>query len=693
MNLSELLAKLDRAQNALAFKVVASLVAVAIALGVVVTYGVRASAEAQERQRVTVRDFIGDLADEPPAGAAQPGGAQGGAAAGTGSGGAGAGLGGVDEAADREARRQLVQQADSLARFYNRLIDRKYSTGGFAAVVGLALVPVLGAIWLGLGLTYLALGVLAGLVVGPMLWLGGPAWRGAAVFTGGTVVLAASFAALIQLLRLLLSPATPITAIARNVVAEAVRLKISLVFIVMLILALALLPGLLDEQTPLRYRVQSFLQYGSAGSFWITAVLVLVLAAASVAFEQRDKIIWQTMTKPVRPWEFVVGKWLGVVGVAAVLLGVSSTGVFFFADYLRRTGLAVEEVRPYVPSDPSKIASEDRLILESQVLVGRESVRPLLPRELSVRVSEAVRERTAAQAQKFEQTRDPADAPDEAKIQREVEGEALAAFLSIGPGQSRTYDFVELGEARGFDMPMTLRYKVNSGANNPDDFHTVTFFLPGNAPFQRRVPAGQMMTMPLSTSAVQEVELEGRRTSALSLTVANIYPEGTPESAMRTMSFPPDGLEVSYARSSFEANYVRVALVLLVKLGFLAAIAVTAATFLSFPVACLVSFGTFLMAEGASAVSTALDNFDPVDGQTEAVSYWKYPVVWIARPVAESLKFYAELNPTGKLVEGRLLGWGDVGLSVVLLGGLTLGLLVVAGVIFRNRELATYSGQ
>ncbi len=680
MNLTDFIGKLNRWQQTLAFKVVASIVAIALAIGVMVTYSVRAAADAQERQRVTVRDFIGDMGEEPKV-------PQAGAPA------APAGPGAVDAAADREARKQLVQQADSLARFYNRLIDRKYSTAGFGGVVGLTLVPVLGAIWLGLGLTYLALGLLAALVVGPMLLFGGPSWRGVAVFVGGTVVLAASFAALIQLLRLLLSPATPITAIARNVVAEAVRLKISLVFIVMLILALALLPGLLDEQTPLRYRVQSFLQYGASGSFWITAVLVLVLSAATVAFEQRDKIVWQTMTKPVRPWEFVVGKWLGVVGVSAVLLGVSSTGVFFFADYLRRTGLAVEEVRPYVPEDPSKIATEDRLILESQVLVGRQSTRPLLPKELTERIVEAVRERMVEQAKKYEQSRDPADAPDEAKLQRQVEGEALTAFLSIGPSQSRTYQFVGLEAARTFDLPMTLRYKVNVGANNPDDFHNVTFFVPGSQPFQRRVPAGQSMTMPLSTSAVQVAQVDGRETALLSLTIANIYGPEVPESAMKTMSFPPDGIEVSFVRSSFEANYLRVALVMLVKLAFLSAVAVTAATFLSFPVACLVSFGAFLMAEGASAVSTALDNFGPIDGQTQAVSYWKYPVVWIARPISESMKFYAELDPTGKLVEGRLLGWGDVGFSVVLLGLLTLVLLVIAGMIFRNRELATYSAQ
>ena len=140
----------------------------------------------------------------------------------------------------------------------------------------------------------------------------------AARFLGGLGLLSLSFFILMELLKLLFSGAHPVIAIARNVVSEAVRMKVSIVFMVMLLFGLASLPGLLDDSTPLRYRVQSFLQYGTGGTFWIIAVLVLFLAVGSVAFEQRDRIIWQTMTKPVAPWQYLLGKWLGVVGIAAV---------------------------------------------------------------------------------------------------------------------------------------------------------------------------------------------------------------------------------------------------------------------------------------------------------------------------------------------------------------------------------------
>lgn len=92
---------------------------------------------------------------------------------------------------------------------------------------------------------------------------------------------------------------------------------------------------MLDPEQPLRYRVQSFLQYSVGGSFWLIAVLVLTFTTASICFEQRDKVIWQTMTKPVSHAKYLLGKWVGVTGLAAVLLLVCGAAIFMFTEYLR----------------------------------------------------------------------------------------------------------------------------------------------------------------------------------------------------------------------------------------------------------------------------------------------------------------------------------------------------------------------
>ena len=111
-----------------------------------------------------------------------------------------------------------------------------------------------------------------------------------------SIAIVASFLALpaaSQTLRYLLARGHPVFAIARNVLVESVRLKISLVFIVLLVFFLAGLPFFLDPAQPLRYRVQMFLTYGTGGAFWTLALLTVLLAGC--AGQQ------QVETAPARP--------------------------------------------------------------------------------------------------------------------------------------------------------------------------------------------------------------------------------------------------------------------------------------------------------------------------------------------------------------------------------------------------------
>jgi hypothetical protein len=139
-------------------------------------------------------------------------------------------------------------------------------------------------------------------------------------------------------------------------------------------------------------------------------------------------------------------------------------------------------------------------------------------------------------------------------------------------------------------------------------------------------------------------------------------------------------------------NFLRVAMVLWIKLAFLAMLAITAATFLSFPVACLVAFSAFLVAEGAGFLTTALEYYEAT-GVGNQVTYWKIPVRAVGLVVAGMFKTYAELRPTTKLVDGRLLAWASVAWGAGVLAIWSAFLYGLATVIFRRRELATYSGQ
>ncbi len=557
---------------------------------------------------------------------------------------------------------------------------------GLLVGVGLALV----VIWLGLGLSYLAL-LLLGVLPALLVWRG-LGWPGAALLLAGVTILAAAFSALLRALRLAFAGPHPVMAIARNLLDEASRQKLSLVFIVLLMFGLAALPGMLDPTQPLRYRVQTFLQYSTAGSFWLIAILVLLLSVASVAFEQRDRLIWQTMTKPVSAWQYLLGKWLGLAGLSGVLLVVCASGVFLFTEYLRsRPALGEDPNQAYVALDGG--ISEDRQILETQVLAARRTVRPEEPpidaEQFEKNVAALVEEEMRRGELNFAEL-SPADAAAEReRIRLKLSGEVFKgvrqAYFAIEPTKAEVFVFRGLGPARGSDRPIVLRYKVDAGANNPDDFYKVTFEFRGGEATVEEVNLGQMHYLHLLPTVVDDDGVV-----AIRVTNGDLF-QRRPNA--ETLAFPPDGLEVTYAVSGYRPNFARVFGVLWVKLAFLAMLGLASATFLSFAVASMVSFGAFLAAESAGFLRSSLENYtavDPIKGHTE---YGRLVIRSIAQAVEWIFRVYADLSPVSKITDGRLLGWGEVGVGTVVLAIWTAVLFAGGVLIFRRRELATYSGQ
>jgi len=616
-----------------------------------------------------------------------------------------------------EARSALDAALGTLSRIRTAREDPVNVGLGIAAVAGVALVIT----WLGLLLTYIELIALAALIAWPLSLI--RATSELATLLVGCAALTASFTALMEGLRVLYAwlPGS-VFAIARNVLIEAVRMKISLVFIVLLILGMAALPNLLSDSTQLRYRVQSFLQYGTSGSFWIIALLTVLFSVATVTFEQRDKQIWQTMTKPVAAWQYLLGKWIGLVSIAAVLLAVSATGIFTFTEYLRSQPAYGEEEA--LAAD-SPVPSKDREILETQVLVARKSVSPDLPPELSGD-SEQFRQMVEGYIEN-ERTRDPDFAKDPQTLHRlrdDLFQQLLSQYRTIEPGNSQQFLFSGLQGAAEFNSPIFLRYRVDAGANRPDMTYRLTFALSGLSPLVNETSLGNAHSIALSPVVVIPVESAALPYTTVTMDDPDFHralaaglPMGTRLVTAReiiaedgtvvlevmngdwfrrqanpdSISFPADGLELTYAVGSYRANFLRVVLVLWIKLCFLAMLGLATGTFLSFPVATLVAVGTFLAAESAGFLTTSLEYYGTVDREGNPI-WIKVLIHAIASGVAWMFGVYADLKPTTRLVDGRLLPWGDVGVALAVLASWCVVLYGVGVAIFRRRELAIYSG-
>jgi len=656
--MSGLWARMDRLQKSRGFKIIASLLMLVLAIAGGITYIAVSNAEGRASDNIEFLDTSG--------------------------------------IEDPTVRAQIERQQ----RIVQNVLSQDRSPIAVALGIAVGLAATLAVIWLGLGLTYLLLNLGVLLVAGPMLVLVEFGWAGRntaalARIIAGAATLTFWFTAALQILRLLLSiPSGPVFSVARNVLAEAVRMKVSLVFIVMLILGLAAVPMLLNEETPLRYRMQSFLQYGTAGAFWLIAILTLLLSVATLSFEQRDRIIWQTMTKPVSVWKYLLGKWLGVVSLNAALLLVCGSGIFMFAEYLRQQP-ADGERQAYVARGVelgASAISEDRRILHNQVLQAR------IARDIDITLDKygeefgEIVDQFVEQREALESFGELVEEPQtRTQVRDDLYKDYVAKLRSLDPGLAKTYTFSGLEKAALQDAPLLLRYRIESGANLPNEFYRVTFDA-GGTMYEREVGLAQTLIIddipPTAINEDGQLELTVINGSFVQNTEGQIGVMGNP----KTISFPPGGLELSYSVGSYRLNFVRVVAVLWIKLAFLSLLAIAASTALSFPVACLVAFGAFFAAESAMFLEDSLEVYNPFYGEgigpaiLAVVETISAAVIWVFR-------VYGELNPIEKLVQGEYVSWASLAQGMVVLGFWCVLLFGVGWLVFRSRELAMYSGQ
>ncbi len=569
--------------------------------------------------------------------------------------------------------------------------------------VGAVMVFSIGAAWLGIWFTCAGLLLGAGLIAGPLYAI--PPTKGLGQLLFGAFTLLLSFSVLLRIAQLVLDRGRPIPAIARTVLAEAVRMKISLVFIVLLVFLLAGMPMLLNPDSLLRYRVQSFLQYAVSGSFWVLAMLTLFFSIGTVAFEQRDRIIWQTMSKPVSAAQYLIGKWLGVVTLNLLLLTVTATGVFLFT-YSLRNQTAVGESVPFVNANGSSIPTEDRVILETQILTARTGAKA----EIEIPTAEDVEPQVARRIEELI-AREPTKRNDQAALNRfaaqfqaDEMNKAYEQARAIPPGGVKRFRFPGLHKAkahaqaeldRGVEpeqvTPVVFRFKAHSGADNPSMLYRLTFLVESYSKVNE-TPLDVAQTIAIRPvnrgpegSLVWLIDSDG----VMTMTVINgDYFQDRPNPV--TVRFAKSTFEVLYPAGSFAGNYTRVMALMWIKLSFIAAIGIASSTFLSYPIACMATMLMLFASETGGFLAESLDYFPIYEGEDFKIVNLVIQV--IASPIARAFEPYAALKPTTQLIDGRLIPLDGLALalSLIVLSGMLF--MTIGWSIFRKRELATYSG-
>ena len=594
------------------------------------------------------------------------------------------------------------------------------------------------------------LAVLAAMVIVSMIWVfteRGSALRG--------VLLWVAVALLGAALLLPLAGRT-VRTMARHTLIECLRTKIAAVFIVLLGVSLGVLPNIMKGDGTLAGQVQTFLDYGTSITALLLSVATVFLSTSVIATDVRTRRVFSVVTKPVSRWQYVFGRWMGLVLLNAMLLAIAGGVIYGLAQYLRGGKV---------------LNAEDRRKLDREVFTARVRVAPV-----PVDVSGDVRKRldTLRQdARTFEDTLATLAKKDKltrqealAVLTAQVESEMIAKHQVVEVNGSKSWRFEGvdlLGEqirghgkvllvdteqrafriqtdesvmgyivyrgpvkingvqgwvirraakAKIFEVvfpveemlqsgvaklavgaeaeitvePMIqLSYKARALGDAPENMLVGVWQLAdmkkGNAYTQRRTDApGQIWTV---SAPEWVIDADGTTTA----TYFNLLNPRT-KTGTKVKIVEAD-VRLLHRVGSFEWNFFRGMVLILLQLMFIAAVGVFAASFVSFPVACIVCSSLLPFSLCRRFLQESVKLPETVGGAWDVA--W-YEVVWyyVHQLMSVIVPDFALTSPGDRLVDGMYISWSNLGaagvLTLAIRAVLALGL---ACLFFHKRELAS----
>ena len=441
-------------------------------------------------------------------------------------------------------------------------------------------------------------------------------------------------------------------AVAINTIKQALRMKVALVFIVLLVVLLPILGVSSTGDGTLKGRLQTFVSYGLSLTSFLLCLLTIVISIYTVTSDIDQRQIYTVITKPVRRFQILFGKLLGVLLLDLVLLCLFSAAIYTITVYTPK----------FVDTTESDLVQAD-----NEFFTARASLK--LPK---VDVTKEVKERY----EELEKNNELPDLPREEIIETLTQQQQLAR-RAAAVGRVLTWEFENV---EPLDPNMFIRFKYDVTVTPPDSQVYGRWFA-GDSQY---IKYGTEPTTPVfdqtlkhSIQTFHEIEFPSSvvpENGRLAVAFLNLPLNNT------VVIFPPEGLEVLYKADSFTLNFVRSVILVFFRLIFLACLGLLASSFLSFPVAILLCFVIFFTASFSGFV---MESFDYLSANLGV--FYSYTIKWMIRLLPQFDKF----NPTKFLVPARLLSWSLLAQCIVFMVCIkSFLLLVLALVIFSYREIA-----
>ena len=545
--------------------------------------------------------------------------------------------------------------------------------------------------WVARATRYVVTTVLVGLFVLLCRQFG---WTGAMIAAVGAYGLAAAFVLGVMLIRWVLSPGFRVTAVARTLVDEALRMKIALIFIVALVLLLPILPLTTDVESMLKYRLQTFLAWSVMVTSVLLGLMTVFLAVGTITNEVHYRQIFVTLTKPLARWQYLLGKWLGIVLLDALLVVVCGAGIYVFTQVLAQ--------------QPARSA-QDRQTVRDEILVARRSLSPEPGQATNLQEQFEQRLRNLRQQSpgEFGQPGDPvAQLPKQKRDQ--IQKTIISQWYTLDARETGTYVFRGLEEAKRLGGQVQFQLKPQAGGTTPDGFVRLQMRVNGR-PYRRdlvKLSEDTFHVLPIPADVINE---DGELRIALRNAV--LRDASGREREQPSINFnPDDGLQVMYQVGTFEGNLTRSMILVWLHLCFLGMLGLAAGSFLGFPTASLLSLMVYAggaltgyLRESLTYYSASPDEkmatFDKIVWvPSEIINKFSSGEVWagiqiVVRMIGEGalwlIPSLSHYDPTARLSEGLIITWETVGSGFLFMGLIWTGIVALLGwILFHTRELA-----
>jgi ABC-type transport system involved in multi-copper enzyme maturation permease subunit len=453
-----------------------------------------------------------------------------------------------------------------------------------------------------------------------------------------------------------------ILAIAGLTWKSAFRYKLFWTLVALLLGAVVGLPLLLKDDGTAKGLTQILLSYTLASVASLLGIATLWLSCGTLARDVEECQMQVVAVKPIARWEIWIGKWVGIMGLNAVLLAISGAAIFFLLQHRA-----------------ARLPADQQQVLRDEIFVARASIKEPVP-DLAPKVEEILK----AQIEKKH--------PSEAEIpelRQQITEQLKAAYSDVQPGVQRMWvlDMHKLPE-RTRNSPFRVRVKFHTTSVNSEATYDTywRFGAPNSANAVTNLevlPAESFQEFPVPAGLLDD---RGR------LFIDFFNPNDA------SIMFPlEDGFEVLYYENTFGINFIRGMMIIFFWLSLLSAIGLATASHLSFPVAAFASLALLFMGLSSGTLQTVVEQGTVVGYDAAKGGYGHSPIdivfVPVFRAVLKLVQLVEGFSPIDSLSTGRSITWSMLGMAALQIVGLLGGFFCIAGIVlFTRRELATAQG-